>query len=387
MGLLQNQTTFILDQQNKVISSNKSLDQAWVDEIVKVTDLGSRKYTYDDGQSLFYIYKQYNGLTGWNSYSVSNADRIFPEQGILKNFIINFALVTTIFSGILFILMSTYFIKPLNDLIHAMKLARQGNYGIRVNESRQDEIGDLNKAYNFLINEINRLIHEVYEEKLAIKSAQINALQAQVNPHFLYNTLDSINWMLIDKGDFQSSRIIQSLGKMLRYSINTDETDVTLRDEINFVENYLQIQKNRMEDRLNYQITIPEELLDKTVPKLFLQPIVENAIKHGLNSTGKPGTIRIWAEQGELIRVMVEDTGVGMSRAKLESLGTKDPIGTLSEDSTHIGLANVNQRIKLKYGEKYGVLIKSKPGVGTKVTILLPKTGTKERGEDEHSNN
>ncbi len=371
MGLLQNQTTFILDQQNNIISSNKSLDRVWVNEIVKTANLGSRKYTMTSDGTDYYIYKQYNGLTGWNSYSIIKARLIFVEQEILKNFIVNFALITTIFSGILFILMSTHFTKPLKDLIGAMKLARSGNYDIRVDDSRKDEIGDLNKAYNFLIDEINRLVHEVYEEKLAIKNAQINALQAQVNPHFLYNTLDSINWMLIDKGDFQSSRIIQSLGKMLRYSINTDESDVPLEAEIDFVENYLRIQKNRMEENLNFEIAIPPELLTLPVPKLFLQPIVENAIKHGLNSMGRAGTIKIWATGGETVQVMVEDDGIGMSPEKIQSLGELKSQTNL--DSTHIGLVNVNQRIKLKYGEAYGILIDSQPGEGTKVTIRLPK--------------
>ena len=374
MGLLQNQTTFILDGEDRIISANKSLDQAWVDGIVQVTDLGSRKYNYRDGTTDYFVYKQYNGLTGWNSYTVINADRIFPEQAILKNFIINFALVTTVFSGFLFVLMSTHFTRPLKELIEAMRLARQGNYGVHVDEDRRDEIGDLNKAYNFLLDEINRLIHQVYEEKLAIRNAQLTALQAQINPHFLYNTLDSINWMLIDKGDFTSSRIIQSLGRMLRYSISTEDADVTLADEISFVKSYLLIQKNRMEDRLDYSIEIPPALLDQPVPRLFLQPIVENAIKHGLNATSQSGKIRIWAEKGDGVRVVVEDTGVGMSQEAIDRLG-QVPLPK-DDDSTHIGLANVDRRIKLKYGEDYGLSIQSRKNQGTAVTIRLPKGGS-----------
>ena len=372
MGLLQNQTTFIVDQQNKIISSNKSLDQNWVDEVVKTTTLGNRKYTFEDGKLSYFVYKQYNGLTGWNSYSIINSARIFPEQDILRNFIINFALVSTIFSGILFVLLSTHFTKPLLEVVSAMQQARNGNYGIRVNETRRDEIGELNKAYNFLIDEINRLINEVYKEKLAIKTAEINALQAQINPHFLYNTLDSINWMLIERGDTGTSRIIQSLGNMLRYSTNTEESVVPMSAEINFVRNYLLIQKNRMEDRLEYEISVPEELNNRMVPKLFLQPIVENAIKHGLSPQSKPGFIMISGEQNdEFTEITVEDTGAGMTREALEGLerqmkGDKEPSGD------HIGLANVSARIRLKYGEEYGVSISSRQGQGTKVTVRLP---------------
>ncbi len=368
LDILQAQTSFILDPTGRVISANRSVDADWAAAIESFGAAMPNQFWYDVEPTRFFVHKQYNGLTGWKSYSVISEKNFFPEGRVLQNFLINFGVISFLVSVLLFWLFTGRVTNPLKKLTGAMRLARSGDYSVRVADDRSDEIGELNQAFNYLQDEINRLIHEVYEEKLALKNAELTALQAQINPHFLYNSLDSINWMLIARGDHESSRIIQSLGRILRYSVDTHTAFVPLREEIENVENYLIIQKNRFEDQLRYRIAIPAELADFQVPRLILQPLVENAIKHGMNQRHEL-FIEITAEQTDEVRLSVRDNGAGMTADTLSRVLQFSPLA----GQVHLGLANVDHRIKLIHGEEFGVVITSEPDQGSVVTIRLPR--------------
>ena len=215
-----------------------------------------------------------------------------------------------------------------------------------------------------MIGEIKRLVNEVYEEKMAQKTAEIKALQAQINPHFLYNTLDTINWMLLDRGEDDISDIIVNLGDLLKYSISGSSTEVPLKEEIKYIQSYLEIQKCRMEDRLEYSISIAENCMECRCPKLLLQPIVENAIKHGIEPLARGGKIEIEAFLGrEGLNILLKDNGKGMEEEEIEKI---------QSGKANIGLNNVMKRIQLLYGPEYGIRILSKVSEGTEVDLRIP---------------
>lgn len=167
---------------------------------------------------------------------------------------------------------------PVKKLIEAMREVQQGNFDYRIDNKRSDEMGRLMETFNYMVFKIDMLIKEVYQEKLAQKNAELEALQSQINPHFLYNTLDTINWMLLEKKEYEISGIVVSLGEMMKYAISRSSRTVALREEIRHVSNYLLIQKERMEDKLEYEIDIPHQYESVQVPRLILQPLVENAL-------------------------------------------------------------------------------------------------------------
>jgi two-component system sensor histidine kinase YesM len=246
-----------------------------------------------------------------------------------------------------------------------------GNFELQIPNKRTDEIGELNNSFNFMINKINTLIKEVYQERIAQRNAELEALQMQINPHFLYNTLDSINWMLINKGEHEISEIIISLGNLMRYSISKKNSFVPLEQEFKYILSYLRIQKNRLEERLKYEIDMQDSIKSFHVPKLILQPLVENAISHGIEPSNKGGTVRIKAcETEEFISIMVEDDGAGMDEDKLNQLRLSQNV---DDSATSIGVRNVDRRIRLHYGDKYKLRIDSTYGIGTIITIMIPK--------------
>jgi len=254
-----------------------------------------------------------------------------------------------------------------------MGQVQKGDFAVRVPNKRKDEIGELTESFNYMLEEINTLIRQVYQEKIAQKNAEVQALQAQINPHFLYNTLDSVNWMLIDRGEYDISDIILSLAGLMRYSIEDENAFVPLEKEIGYVLCYLKIQKNRLEERLEYNVEADESLAAERVPKLILQPIVENAITHGIESRNRKGTIRIALKDlGDEMLISVEDNGIGMTPEQLNHLREEVP-DVEKEGHTGIGVRNVDRRIRLHYGEAYGIFIESTYGEGTIVNLRIPK--------------
>jgi two-component system sensor histidine kinase YesM len=366
-----NQYTFIVDNKGAVICSNKNVDNSWFSEIDENFKKGIRKFELDWKGMKYYVCGQYNGVTGWKTYSVVSTKNIFPQSETLKKSILFFVAISTIGVSVIIIIISYTMTRPINMLSAAMKSVLKENFDIHIPNTRKDEIGKLIDSFNFMINKISTLIKEVYQEKLAQKNAELEALQAQINPHFLYNTLDSINWMLIDRDEYEISEIIISLGNLMKYSIDKQNSFVPLEQEFEYILSYLRIQKNRLEDRLDYNIELQESIKNYQVPKLILQPLVENAIKHGIEPCKKGGTVGIKAvETQEYISIIVEDNGNGMTEDKLNKLLSSS---NGDESYTNIGVRNVDRRIRLHFGDEYKLRIESTLGIGTKITIAIPK--------------
>lgn len=300
----------------------------------------------------------------------------FSEEEMMKevNYIQVFLIFVFCAGGILAILfaiiISFSITKPIKQLVEHMNKVELGNLNVRIKLKTKDEIGQLGQKFNKMIANIQNLINTVYKEELMRKNAELEALQAQINPHFLYNTLDSINALAELKGIGEVSQITVAFSKLLRASISNDKSIVTLGEEIKYINNYMTIIKIRFSNKIKFITDIQEETLPCLLPKLIIQPIVENSVIHGLEGRKAEGTIEIksWLEE-DILYIKVADNGAGMD--KIFDEYRWNDIG----DGRHtgIGLKNVIKRIQLMYGSEYDVDICSKKDEGTAVTIRLPK--------------
>jgi two-component system sensor histidine kinase YesM len=368
-GIWDRQYTVIADKQGEVICSNVKMDTSWLNAIGQRFERGEHAFTLLWEDTPYYVCGQYNGVTGWKTYSLISQKNLFSESDVLKREILFSVALCTLGVSLVIAFVAYAITRPINRLTAAMRSVEKQNFDIRLPNRRKDEFGRLTDSFNSMISRINTLVNEVYQEKLAQKSAEIKALQAQINPHFLYNTLDSINWMLIDRGQMDISAIVVSLGSLMRYCIDTKAPFVTLAEEFEYVAAYLRIQKNRLEERLCYELELPESVRDMRVPKFILQPLVENAIQHGIERYKRPGLVRIAAADGEGdVRIIVQDSGPGIPDAVISALeGQAD-----EERQTGIGLYNVDKRLRLYYGEKHRLMIENTPS-GVRIVITIPK--------------
>jgi two-component system sensor histidine kinase YesM len=223
-----------------------------------------------------------------------------------------------------------------------------------------------------MIGEIQKLIDMVYREQQSKREAELKTLQEQIKPHFLYNTLDTIQWMAQDHGADDIVRIVGALTNLFRIALSKGKEMIRVSDEVEHVRSYLIIQKARYEDKFDFSIDVDEEVLPFKVLKLTLQPLVENAIYHGIKERRGNGNIRVTASRRDGMLVMrVTDDGVGMSAVKLEYVRALLLTPPSSEKDGY-GISNVNERIQLSFGRKFGLRFESSPGSGTTVEILHP---------------
>lgn len=374
------QYTFIVDKKGKILCTSRRVQPMWLEKIEAAFQNGERNFILEWEKEKYYVFGQYNGLTGWKTYSVVAVPEIFPQALQLRGTIAMIVFSAVLVALVIVTLISYSITAPIRELSNAMKQVEEENFDIEVQSKRKDEIGRLIISFNYMVGKIRQLIYEVYQKKLEQKNAEIRALQAQINPHFLYNTLDSINWMLIERDEQDISDVVISLGEILRYAIGGGSHVVPLRDEMHYIESYLCIQKNRLEERLNYRWEVDEDALDFSVPRLILQPIVENAVIHGIEPLKEGGTItvRAWME-GETLLLQITDNGKGMTQAELEELKKKI---AGKNDTGNIGMRNIRRRIELTYGEKQAMEIRSNQGEGTAVTLRM--TEDRREGEGEH---
>lgn len=328
---------------------------------------------------------------------VANSDWMIigkiPVHLLLKQ--VNEVAQRTILIGLAYILgsmllagfLSSKVIMPLKRLRKGMKQIETGNFNISVSVDTVDEIGYFCIGFNQMANEINRLVVKVYETELVKKDAEIKALQSQINPHFLYNTLGTIDSLASLHEDRRISVISLSLAKMFRYNISGGNMS-TLGAEIQQIELYLSIQKIRYESRLDYSINIEPGLEKMRLPKLLFQPLVENSIIHGIENMHSGGFIRIQVASIDErdVEIRVWNNGEAIQESKLKEimamLDTWSWVGRQPELHSSIGLVNVQSRLKLIYGNPYGLIIHSFPDQGTEVILRVNKS--KEEGWEQH---
>ncbi len=248
-----------------------------------------------------------------------------------------------------------------------------GDFSVRVSVKSGDELEILANSLNSMVTEISGLIERIRTEQKNAKDMELKLLQAQINPHFLYNTLDAIMWLTEAGDNEQAVSMLSSLSNFFRTTLSKGRDWITVAEEESHIRSYLEIQQFRYQDILNYEILIPEEMKKYYVMKLTLQPIVENALYHGIKNKRGMGHISVTGslKDGCLI-FRVADDGIGMTEEELDHF-RKVIHGEIVENTPHgFGVANVEQRIQLNYGEEYGISAESRYGVGTKITVRIP---------------
>lgn len=329
-----------------------------------------------------FVYVAPSRMTGWSIVGYVPLQEIVKEANSIRQLIIITVVLSFIFAVSLHFYISYRLTHPLHLLKSKMQLAASGYLEAKVTPTGSDEIALLGNNFNIMLSKIRNLLEQSIKEQEEIKKAELRALQAQINPHFLYNTLDSIVWMAEAGKNNQVIQLVQSLSKLFRISLSKGRDWIIINKEVEHVHSYLVIQQMRYRDILDYEIDVDTRLNPYPILKMILQPIVENALYHGLKYKRRKGLIRIHGhiEDNEEIVLIVEDNGIGMSPEKLEQMrdylaNKQPPEQTGNEVSGGFGLHNVQQRIKLYYGEKYGVSIDSVQNEGTKVSIRIPMAG------------
>lgn len=346
---------FVLNQEGKIMVHTDNgritryFDQDLFNSEIKGKDDG---YLFDKENNNIIVFSTIKNI-GWKSVAIIPYDSVAGGLGKIWSITLIVIVCSIALSVLLVVIISTSLTRRIKIMRKAMKLMKTEGFNRKINIQGNDEISELAEAYNLMIDNIDRHIHDLAESKSLQQQAVLSALQAQINSHFLYNTLEFINSMAYIAGQKEIRKAVVSLAKMLRYTSNYRETLVTLKDEFNHLQDYLSIMKMQMGDRLNYDIDVEEGLAEVMCLKAIIQPIVENSIKHGLELKGTTGRIQIKADlRGNYVYITVCDDGIGFSEDKLnevkkqiESAEDKDRIRI----NAKVGLINVNYRLKVFY--------------------------------------
>jgi two-component system sensor histidine kinase YesM len=317
--------------------------------------------------------------TGWTLMQLTDNEVFSAQLNQAKNrsisyMLIWFAIFTVAFVGLMF-----RFTQPIKVLIKSMNRVGKGDLSTEVNVKGRDEVAWLGVHFNRMVNQLKQLISRLSEEQQRKQKAQFQALQAQINPHFLLNTMNSIKWMALLSGANHVSEMLTKLGKLLTYTMRQDEAIVTIRDELDYLNVYMALQEIRYHDQIRLDVEVPEAILDCEIVKFTLQPIIENGILHGKRF---PLHIRINGEVNEdLLLLEIVDNGVGLSEEMIQSV--EEQMNQPHAKFSGIGMRNVHDRLRLEFGDDYGITMESAPGQGVKVTLRLPVR----RKETDHAIN
>ena len=270
--------------------------------------------------------------------------------------------------------------RPIEELAHSMERFKEGDFSQQVPVESEDEIGRLSETFNKMVVDLRDLIDRNYVMTLREREMELNTLQSQINPHFLYNVLDSLYWQAIDKGNETLAEDILTLSRLFRMVLSQGQFEISVRWEVELITCYLQIQKMRFSRRLSYDIQVDEEIMDCRISKLMIQPFVENAVVHGLEMQEEGGRVTLNGHrEGEFIVFTISDNGIGMEQETADRLLVED----YKESIGRYAIRNVKERLTLKYGNRYDLKIDSSPGKGTVVTMKIPFERRENRHEPE----
>ncbi|MNW37733.1 Sensor histidine kinase YpdA [compost metagenome] len=327
----------------------------------------------ENGKRYLVAYQYLNQYGWWVVEKIPYSELIKDNKQIINATLYVFLISLIIFTFILFFV-SSAIVKPIKGLTKIMKNVKNGKLDSRSTYTREDEIGIMSHNFNYMLDRINMLFDTIIEEQKMKRDAEYKALQSQINPHFLYNTLNTIRWMAIIKKEDNIKAVVESLGRLLKNTTSKMDPYILVKDELNNLKDYVFIQMLRYKDKFEIIYEVEEECLDCQCIKFILQPIIENAIFHGIEPKEGRGTIWIKAEihNNDLI-FTIKDNGVGIPSHKIKDL--------LSDDKKRfngIGIKNINDRIKLEYGQQYGVQIESRENEYTIYKVILPSITLKD---------
>ncbi len=371
---VENSITYIQNPDGVVVlsSDGKSAGSLKIDNSLIVNAPAENGWTTTkvNNENVFYHSKLISG-TSWYMVTVLPYREIFSESNTIRNEAVLQVFIIASIAYLLAVLVSTSITGRISHLISKMRNIQSGNLSIIDQSVDKDEIGELIENYNYMISQIKILLEEQYTMGQEVKNSELKALQAQINPHFLYNTLDMVICLSQENKYSEIESSVKALARFYKLSLSKGKQLVKIQDELFHVSFFVDIQNIRFDNRINFIIDLDEYIQDFEILKITLQPIVENAIIHGIQGKeSKEGTIVIsGALENDEIILSVNDDGIGIPQDKLDMI-CSGSIGTTSGSS--YGIKNINERLKLFYGEKYGLTYKSQYGRGTTVEIRIP---------------
>lgn len=388
-----NCTSWIMDSKGNMYSDQKpdeilEKDIERLEGIIRTSpNTGVGSYNIMNGKKVDKVvfFTTIPNTRGWSLCSMVSVKELYRDKDRLVYTVLFIWLGMLIISIILCTAVSRSISNPINKLTKAIKKMEEGDLEVAcdVKVDGNNEISILSRSFNSMVHKIRFLMDRIYEEEKQKRSAELMVLQSQINPHFLYNTLDNLQWKAYDYDAVEIAEMIEALSNFFRISLSNGKEFIPLSQEIKHIENYLFIQEKRYEDILKFTIDFDSSLSDIIVLKLIIQPIVENAIYHGIKPKLSNGNIEVSVyEINDYVYISVYDDGVGMDKETLNELRASLNI---KNEKFGYGLYNVNQRIKLVYGENSGVELSSTLGEGTTVLIKIPITN-KEFIDDKNSN-
>lgn len=317
-----------------------------------------------------------NEERGWVYYNVYNKDYMMRDIRNNQIMFILISLLAILFSSILI----GYIVRRIGNSValitDGIDQVKEGNLNVSVALESRDELGQIASNFNDMTGKVRELIEEVSEAKDKQKDAEIRALEAQINPHFLYNTLDSINWMAIEKEEYDISRMLRNLGVILRYSINKSNQMASMEEVADWLEKYVSLQQMRFNQSFRFELGLDDKARKVMVHKLLLQPFVENSIIHGFKGMEKGGVLRVdifLSETGEKVNIIIEDNGKGMPGEMAEAFNDREQ--AIKDEGKRIGLHNAFARMDMYYGKEAVWNVNSIEGMGTVITLTLPLHG------------
>ena len=321
------------------------------------------------------------GYTGWKLVGVTPSAALGIDGIKFRFFVLFVADLFLFLLAMINAFISDKISNPIKRLDGSVREIESGNLDVEILPSGSYEVEHLGKSIKNMLGRIKVLMSDLVAEHNAKRKSEFDTLQSQINPHFLYNTLDIIVWMIENENSDKAVNIVTALAKFFRISLSKGKNIITVKDEVEHVRNYLMIQNMRFKNRFEYSIDVDEKVLSYSSLKLMLQPLVENAIYHGMEFMDGDGEIDVKVfKEDDSLYFTITDNGLGMSEDMVETLLSKDFVP--SKKGSGIGVKNVNERIKLYFGSEYGLKVESEPDEGTKITIHLPAVVYGENDED-----
>ncbi|MBP3961853.1 sensor histidine kinase [Paenibacillus lignilyticus] len=373
---IRNSLTYIQNSSNEIVaSSNPKLQQQYnidLAETASSAEKGPHFVKVDHTSASMYLESRRIPDTDWYMVTAIPLKEIASESKLMLRKSVLLLIAIALIAFLLSIVISNYMTSRLTQIMRKMRNVQNGHIAALSLPPSKDEFGELIENYNFMVGKIELLLEEQYLSGQEVKNAELRALQAQINPHFLYNTLDMMKWMARSGMNDQIEQVVTSLSKFYKLSLSMGKTVISIRDELLHASSYMQVQTARYVNKIQLVVDVDEEIHDYGILKITLQPILENAIIHGiLCKDSEAGEIRITGglERGDIV-IKVSDDGVGMQTEMVGMLLT-DNSDNRTRDSGY-GLRNIHERIRLFYGIDFGLAFHSEPGRGTQVTIRIP---------------
>ena len=363
---------WVQPERDRPVTSTGTLaesDRPYYEEVSRAVMDGTadtEQITEQENQVFFRVLQDKYNI---GSYAMMPQSLLEKNQRTLNRYLIMIGIIVSLVAVILSFPISRSLTRQLERMTATMERIKGGETKLRMDHLPNDELGELGTTFNEMLDRIEKMIADEYETKLAINRAEYKALQAQINPHFLYNTLDTMSSIAEIQDCPDVSELCRSLSNIFRYSLDTRHPLSTVAQEIAHLKNYIYVMNVRMQGEVSYIFDIDDDVLQDSLPRISIQPLVENAINHGLRNARGEKKIYIRAcKLGENLQVSVRDTGIGISAARLEEL-KHDYHG----EETSIGLSNIHSRMQMLFGDEYGVTVESEEGKGTTVFLAIPR--------------